>query len=271
MNALVLAGKEFDDAIRSRSLLALTVVFVGALAAVTVGYALVTPRPRVATLLVYVVSLTKWLVPVAALVAGYDAVVGEREGRTLRLLFGLPYSRAEILIGKAVGRFAAVVAPVTVGLVVSFGCSLVLYRQAVPGRYLVVILAATLLAAAFVSLAVAASALGRSAVRVVAGVVGAFVLFLFLWDIVPATAYFLATGAVPGAHAPPPWYFLLSRLNPVESFLAVVTAWLPTMAPPAVAGRAVYLSGSAAVALLVGWAVVPLGLAYARFRAADLA
>lgn len=162
MNALTIAGKEFDDAVRSRSLWAAGVVLVGALVAVTAGYAVVSPRPTTPTLVAYLVALTKWLVPVTALVAGYDAVVGERTAGTMRLLFGFPYTRGQVLLGKAIGRFAAVIAPVTVGLLASFLLSVALYPRPAPREYAILLGTTALLAAAFVGLAVAASTLSRS-------------------------------------------------------------------------------------------------------------
>lgn len=271
MNVLVMAGKEFDDAVRSRSLWVLGAIFAVALAGVTVGYALVTPRPTASTLLVYVIELVKWLVPVTSLVVGYDAVVGERDSGTIRLLFGFPYTRSEVLLGKAVGRYAAVVAPVTAGIVVSFLLSLVLYQRTLPREYALLVVTTAVFVGVFVSLAVALSATSPSTVKVVAMAVAAFVSFLFLWDLVPATAYFVLEGGVPGARTPPAWYFLLERLNPVESFVTVLASAYPTMVSSAPSGGPFYLAGWFAGLMLFGWIVLPLGLAIARFRLVDLA
>lgn len=271
MNVLTIAGKEFDDSVRSRSLWTIGVVLVGALVAVTAGYALVSPNPRMPSLVAYLVSLTKWLVPVTALVVSYDAVVGERTAGTMRLLFGFPYTRGQVLLGKAIGRFAAVVAPLTAGLLASFLLSAVLYPRPAPREYALLLGTTSVLAAAFVGLAVAASTLSRSAVRVVAFVVGAFVLFLFLWDVVPAAVHVIVTGEVLGARAPPGWYLLLKRVNPVESFLSVLGGTVPWLSAGPAAGTAPYLSWWSGLLLLIGWATVPLGIAYARFRRVDLA
>ncbi len=44
------------------------------------------------------------LVPIAALITGYMAVVGERRSGSIKLLLGLPPNRADVVFGKLLGR-----------------------------------------------------------------------------------------------------------------------------------------------------------------------
>ena len=53
------------------------------------------------------VSLVIYLVPLIALVLGYDAIVGEKERGSLELLLSMPITRFEILLGKFSGLAAA--------------------------------------------------------------------------------------------------------------------------------------------------------------------
>ena len=49
------------------------------------------------------VSLVIYLVPLIALMLGYDAIVGERERGSLELLLSMPITRFELLLGKYLG------------------------------------------------------------------------------------------------------------------------------------------------------------------------
>ena len=53
------------------------------------------------------VSLVIYLVPLIALILGYDAIVGEREEGSLDLLLSMPLTRIELLLGKFVGLACA--------------------------------------------------------------------------------------------------------------------------------------------------------------------
>ncbi len=62
------------------------------------------------------VTLATFLVPLVALVLGHDAIVGERAGHTLGLLFSLPVRRSTVLVSKYLGRLVALVLAVVLGL-----------------------------------------------------------------------------------------------------------------------------------------------------------
>lgn len=270
MSWLLVARKDFRDAVRSRSLIALLGLFVVALVSVVVGHRLLVARPTAGGLLAALVTLTKWLVPVTALVAGYNAVVGERTGNTLRFLLGLPHSRFDVFVGKAVGRTAAVLVPVLGGFACVGVATAILYPSFGLGRLLVLAAVAVLLGATFVTLAVAVSALWRSPVRTVAAAVGAFVVCMFLWDLLPTGAYLLVHGSVPGSRVPPDWFFLISRLNPLNAYLAVLSGAFETLEPQAPAPRPLFLSGWFAVLILGGWILTSLSFGYLRFRSTDI-
>lgn len=62
------------------------------------------------------VTLAALFVPLVALVLSHDAIVGERERNTLGLLLSLPVRRGEVVVAKFLGRGAALVAAVVLGL-----------------------------------------------------------------------------------------------------------------------------------------------------------
>lgn len=271
MSSSSIARKEFAAAARSRLLIFVSLVFAGALLAVTIGYRLVAPRPRTGVLFVYIVELVRWLVPISALVAGYDAIVGERSAGTLRLLFGFPYTRGQVFLGKAIGRFAAVLTGVGIGFLATALVATIAFEGLQFGRFVLLFGAAALLAAAFVGIAVATSGASCSPVRVVAGIVAAFVGFLFLWDLLPDGAYFVLHGSTLGPATPPAWYVALERSNPVTSFDVVATAITPSMGAVG-SGTGSFLGSTGfAVLVLLAWTGVPLAVSYVRFLRADLA
>src|SRR5574340_1522981 len=105
-----IASKEFWDRIRNRWVLAVALVFTafalviayfGAAQQGTAGFRSI--ELTIASL----VSLVIYLIPLIALLLGFDAIVGERERGSLELLLSLSISRAELLLGKYSGLAAA--------------------------------------------------------------------------------------------------------------------------------------------------------------------
>ena len=100
---MTIAAKECRDRIRNRWALAVASVFtVFALAIAYFGAAqqgsvgLRSADVTIASL----VSLVIYLVPLIALILGYDAIAGERDRGSLLLLLSLPITRFELLAGK---------------------------------------------------------------------------------------------------------------------------------------------------------------------------
>lgn len=104
---LVVAEKEWLDGWRNRWLLTITIVFAlmaiglawfGAVASGQTG-----PSPLPATI-ASLSSLAVLLIPLIALLLGYDSFVGEQEQGTLALLVSYPVSRMQLVIGKFLGQ-----------------------------------------------------------------------------------------------------------------------------------------------------------------------
>ena len=108
---LTIAGKEFRDRMRNRWVLAgwrwcspvfsLAIACFGGAQQGTVGFRSI--EFTIASL----VSLVIYLIPLIALLLGFDAIVGERERGSLDLLLSLPITRIELLLGKYLGLAAA--------------------------------------------------------------------------------------------------------------------------------------------------------------------
>lgn len=106
----IIAGKEFWDRIRNRWVLAVAIVFT--VFALVIAYFGAAQQGAVGfrsidLTIASLVSLVIYLIPLIALILGFDAIVGERERGSLDLLLTLPITRKELILGKYAGLAAA--------------------------------------------------------------------------------------------------------------------------------------------------------------------
>jgi Cu-processing system permease protein len=263
----IVAAKEFRDRIRNRWVLAVTLVFTafalviayfGAAQQGAVGFRSI--EVTIASL----VSLVIYLVPLIALILGFDAIVGERERGSLDLLLSMPLTRFELLLGKFLGLAAALACSTVLG----FGLVGVLLASKLPPaawyHYAGFILSSVLLGMAFLSLAVAVSVFASDRTRASGTAIALWFFFVLVYDLL-LLGGLVATGGAAGTDAFP---FLL-LLNPADVFrilnifgldevrtmYGLTTVFPPRLANPALLG-----------AVMLAWIALPLGLATWRFR-----
>lgn len=262
-----LAMKEFRDRIRNRWVLAVAGVFtVFSLAIAWFGGAqqgavgLQSAEATIASL----VSLVIYLIPLIALLLGFDAVVGERERGSLDLLLALPITRGELLLGKYLGLAAAL----TLSTLAGFAAVAVLMARQLGANglyhYLGFMLSSVLLGLAFLSLAVLLSVLARDRTRASGLAITLWFGFVLVFDLL-LLGVLVASGGRVGGDA----FAYLLLLNPADVFriLNVFSLddlrslyGLASIVPPTLASP--WLMGGA----MLGWIVAPLGLAGWRFR-----
>ncbi|MDQ2050851.1 ABC transporter permease subunit [Natronolimnohabitans sp. A-GB9] len=283
------ARKEFEDAGRSKLLWALVGLLVGI---VVVGYTAIWYTGEDASaseVLGFLGFPLQTIVPIAALIAGYMAVVGERRSGSIKLLLGLPPNRTDVVFGKLLGRLAVV--GTAIGL--AFLAALVLgavYFGSVPFVDWLEFAAVTLLfGLAFAGLAVGSSAAVSTRGKSMALVVGVYVIFVVLWELVTAGPYYLVHDEGPPVEAQT-WYLVLEQFNPMSAYTTMASNAIEgTVFPftfqygledfeaagmtPAerYAGDApFYLQDWFGVVVLLFWLVVPVAIGYYRFKKADL-
>lgn len=213
---LAMAGKEFRDRLRNRWVLAVAVVFAvfslliayfGGAQAGEVGFR------GIGVTVASLTSLAIYLVPLIALLLGFDAIVGERERGTLDLLLSLPVTRAEVLLGKYTGLAAAL----AVATLVGFGAALLpLWSQldtAGLRMYLVFVASTLLLGMAFLSIAVLISVITRDRSRASGAAIAVWFGFVLVFDLALLGLLVASAGRNASAWAP---YALL--LNPADVF-----------------------------------------------------
>jgi len=262
-----IAQKELRDRLRNRWVLAVALVFtVFALVIAFFGGAqqgavgLRSMEFTIASL----VSLVIYLLPLIALLLGFDAIVGERERGSLDLLLALPVTRLEVLLGKYLGLAAAL----TLSTVVGFGLvAAVLARNASRAgleAYAGFMGSSVLLGLAFLSLAVMLSVLARDRTRASGLAIALWFFFVLVFDLL-LLGLLVASGGESGAAAFP--YLLL--LNPADVFRIlnifslddVRTLYGLTSIVPAALAKPWLMA-----LVMFGWIAAPLGIATWRFR-----
>jgi Cu-processing system permease protein len=264
---LSLAGKEFRDRFRNRWVLAVALVFTVFSLLITYFGAAVQGQigPRSIELTIAsLVSLVIYLIPLIALLLGFDAIVGERERGSLDLLLALPITRLEFLLGKFLGLAGAL----TLSTVAGFALVAVLLFQqfsfAGLYHYLGFVVSSVLLGLAFLSLAMLLSVLARDRTRASGLAIALWFALVLVFDLL-LLGLLVASGGELGGDA----FAYLLLLNPADIFriLNIFSLddvrrlyGLASIVPPAL-GQAWLMGG----AMLV-WMVGPLALASWRFK-----
>src|SRR5262249_5987773 len=130
---------------------------------------------------------TMALVPVVLMLAPLAAVILGASGQIAEpgcepFLFGQPVSRATIVIGRGLGESAALASTIVVGL--GLGGAMVAFSAGVDGlpQFVFFVAVSVLLAAIFLSLAVAIAAISAKRLIALGGGLFAWFLFVLLYD-----------------------------------------------------------------------------------------
>lgn len=192
MSWLTVAKKDFHDAIRSKTLWALTALFVlgvTGIALVTAGSTSPGSGPTdeatlgAAVLAIFgMVTAIVFLVPLTGIVISTKAIVRERESGTIKLLLGLPHTRKEAVVGKLVGRTAVLTVSVLTGFVVAMLVFLTEYGQFPFAEYAMFAFVTVLTGTVFVALGIGVSGSVRSETRATVLSATVFVVFGYLWS-----------------------------------------------------------------------------------------
>lgn len=270
MSVVPIARKDFEDAIRSRWLLGLTALFVGL---VSLAAYIIRPAPGdtiSSNSLLQIVNqvFVGILVPLIALVISYNAITGERESGSLKLLLALPHSRADLVVGKVIGRVGALTVPLLVGFILPAVVLAVGPLQFEAVTYVGYVLAVCLLGAAYVSIAVGLSAAVSTQRLAITGAILLYFLFVPLWDAIQFPLQIWLGGGTPG------WLpltleellRLLELINPNGSFGFVADGILSGQLYQGDSAR-VQIS---ATLMLLTWTLAPPLLGLLTFETKDL-
>ncbi|MBI5461582.1 MAG: ABC transporter permease [Gammaproteobacteria bacterium] len=261
------ARKEFHDRLRSRwaltvaavfTVFALSIAYFGAAQQGAVGFR------GIELTIASLVSLAIYLMPLIALILGYDAVVGERERGSLDLLLSLPITRFELLLGKYLGLAGALALATLLGfglVGIAIGWQGGQYALFHYGGFM---LSALLLGMVFLSLALMVSTFARGKSAASGAAIGLWFVFVLIYDLMLLGALVASEGGLPA------WLVsLLVLFNPTDIFrlLNIFSLeelkslyGLATVVPDALTEA--WVLGLA----MVAWVLAPLAVAYAKFR-----
>nr|WP_315248619.1 ABC transporter permease subunit [uncultured Duganella sp.] len=262
----VLAAKEWRDRLRNRWVLAVAVLF--AIFALAIAYFGAAQQGQVGfhsidATIASLSSLVIYLVPLIALILGYDAIVGERERGALELLLSMPVTRLEVLLGKYLGLAAALTSATAIG----FGAGLLpLFSQltvAEGWRYAQFVASAVLMGLAFLSIAMLVSVSTRDRVRASGIALMLWFLFVLVFDLLLMGVMVLSQGKLGSG-----LFAALLMLNPADVF-RLLNVFSSDQAQ-AMYGLATVMPESwTKPALLAGvmlaWIVLPFSIALRRF------
>jgi Cu-processing system permease protein len=215
----VIASKEFWERIRNRWVLAVAVVFTalalviayfGAAQQGSVGFR------GVEVTIASLVSLVIYLVPLIALILGFDAIVGERERGSMDLLLSMPITRLELLLGKFFGLSAAL----SFSTVAGFGFAGVVLASNMSldalFHYFGFIVSSILLGMSFLSLAVAVSVTASDRTSASGMAIALWFFFVLVFDLL-LLGILVATGGELG-HVGGDLFPYLLLFNPADIF-----------------------------------------------------
>jgi ABC-2 type transport system permease protein len=284
MSAIVIAKKDFQDAVRSRGLIALTVIFVlftvgGAFIGTQVAGIFGDEAGGTLDLIIALQSPASFLVPIIALLIGYGAVAGERESGSLKFLLGLPHSRRDVVVGKIVGRTAVVSISILIGFAAGMIAIFAFTGSISPAEYAVFTLMTVILGFVYVCIGVGLSSMTRSTTRAAVGAFGLLALFWLLWGVIAQLLLYLTTGSVL-AESFPSWYVAFVSLPPGPAYGSAIGAVLGEggLTVASTYENQGLIDGSLPIVaepwfgfvILGVWAVIPLILGLLRFDRVDL-
>ncbi|MGF1748087.1 MULTISPECIES: ABC transporter permease [Vibrio] len=261
------ALKEFQDGLRNRWLVSITLVF--ALLSIGISYygsvasgQLATPS--LSSTIASLSSLSVFIIPLIALLLCYDSFVGEQESGTLLLLMTYPVSHAQLLFGKFIGQGGII----TLATVLGFGSAGVLLSlttpiQAIWGAFTLFIITSSLLGLCFVALAYLISLMVSEKSKAAGAALLTWLFFVLVFDLV-------LLGVLIGG------YELLDQqtlvqimlLNPADLFRLINLSALNQTDVNGVLAVAINssLSTQSLIFALFAWILLPLSVSLFIFR-----
>ncbi|MGX9776331.1 ABC-2 family transporter protein [compost metagenome] len=262
----VLAAKEWRERLRNRWVLAVALVF--AFFALAIAYFGAAQQGQVGfhgidATIASLSSLVIYLVPLIALILGYDAIVGERERGALELLLSMPVTPLEVLLGKYLGLAAALTSATAIG----FGAGLLpLFSQltvAEGWRYAQFVASAVLMGLAFLSIAMLVSVSTRDRVRASGIALALWFLFVLVFDLLLMGVMVLSQGQLGSG-----MFAAMLMLNPADVF-RLLNVFSSDQAQAMYGLATVMPQGWTHPALLSGvmlaWIFLPFSIALRRF------
>jgi Cu-processing system permease protein len=274
-NVWLIAGKEIQEALRNRWVLATTLLLAALALTLTLLGSAPTGTVGVRALDVVIVSLSSlsiFLLPLIALLISHDAIVGEVERGTMLLLLSYPVGRWQVLLGKFAGHLAIL----TFATILGYGVAalvLAVTGAAIDagslGAFGMMIGSSVLLGAVFIAIGYLVSALVRERATAAGIAIGIWLLLVVIYDMALLGLLVLDQGrTISGA--------VLNALllaNPTDVyriFNLSGSANVSLFSGMAGLADAIALNPFVLLVALIAWALLPLSLAALAFSRREL-
>ncbi|PSC06014.1 hypothetical protein SLNSH_06480 [Alsobacter soli] len=271
----IMAGKEIQEGLRNRWVLATTLLMAGLALALTFLGSAPTGSVGVRALDVVIVSLsslTIFLLPLIALLISHDAIVGEMERGTMLLLLSYPVARWQVVLGKFFGHLAILAFATLLGYGAA-AVALLATGAAIDAAswiaFAAMIASSVALGAVFIALGYLVSALAGNRGTAAGVCIGIWLALVLIYDMALLGLLVVDQGRVISGAA----LDTLLLLNPTDVYRLVNLAGFANVS--AFSGMAGLAGGAALgpttlVAALALWTVLPLGLASLSFSRREL-
>ncbi|MBX8783488.1 ABC transporter permease [Ochrobactrum sp. GRS2] len=274
-NLIHIAGKEIQEGLRNRWVLATTLL----LAALALSMSFLGNAPtgttigsnRLDVVIVSLSSLTIFLIPLIALLISHDAVVGEMERGTMLLLLSYPIGRKQVILGKFLGQLTILAFATLFG----YGSTAVVLALTGGGidtaswlALLSLIGSSILLGAVFIAIGFFASTIVRERSTAAGIAIGIWLLFVLIYDMALLGLLVFDQGQMIGTAL----LNILLLINPTDAYRLLNFGTDGAGALTGMGGVAGTTTLSAGVlTLALGlWTAIPLGLSILIFSRKEL-
>ena len=189
--ARALIWHEFLERSRDRWILVLTLLFVLLSAGITL-YGKAGDLSQGEVVGPSLVTLSSLLIPLVGLLLGFDAVVGERERRTLNLLLSMPLRRWELIVAKFLGRLL----PLGLAILAGIFAAVLLLEDGYGTALMQLIVPSLLLGASFLALGILVSSLVIRQATASSLLITIWFLLVFFYDLGILGALVVTDGAL---------------------------------------------------------------------------
>ncbi len=273
-NIITIAKKEFMDNLRNNWIMILTVLFV----ILTLVISFVSGGGSLGDVQITVVGLlaiSSLLVPIIAIMLGYDTISGETESRSLLVVQSYPVSREDVYFGKFLGLGMVLGVSVLLG----FGISGLIISATVGGTnpvgFLVFMFLTILLGFIYLSMSICfSSILKRHTTSLYAGIA------LFFWSMIIGSVIMgihLGTGGTFEdflSGSMPDWIWGSTMVLSPSDMYQTATLLGFDLRVANISGFTIAIPDFITMANLLGifiiWIVVPLGVGYYFYRKRDI-
>ena len=273
-NIVIIAGKEIQEGLRNRWVLATTLLLAALALSLTFLGSAPTGNVGAGALDVVVVSLsslTIFLLPLIALLISHDAVVGEMERGTMILLLSYPVGRCQVILGKFCGHVLILAFATVIGYGAAAAALAITGASVLAASWYAfasMLGTSIMLGAVFVAIGYLISSLVRDRGTAAGLSVGIWLLMVLVFDMGLLGILVVDQGRMISAPVLEALLFLnptdLYRLTNLTGFNVSQFSGMAGLAGTASAGIGALLLG------LLVWIAAPLGLATVFFARREL-